>query len=81
MFNARVIGKNKSLFDGLGKNKKFSGIMALILIVTIIMVQVGGEVFRTEPLTWQTWGWVLLITSPVVIVRELYFQLTNRVKK
>lgn len=81
MFNARVIGKNKSLFDGLGKNKKFSGIMALILIVTIIMVQVGGEVFRTEPLTWQTWGWILLITSPVVIVRELYFQLTNRAKK
>ena len=28
MFNARVIGKNKSLFDGLGKNMKFIGIMA-----------------------------------------------------
>lgn len=81
MFNARVVGKNKSLFDGLGKNAKFSGIMALILIVTIVMVQVGGEVFRTEPLTWQTWGWILLVTSPVVIVRELFFQLTNKTKK
>lgn len=78
MFNARVIGKNKSLFDGLGKNKKFAGIMALILVVTIIMVQVGGEVFRTEPLAWNTWGWILLVTSPVVIVRELYYQLTSR---
>jgi Ca2+-transporting ATPase len=78
MFNARVIGKNKSLFDGLGKNKKFTGIMAFILVVTIIMVQVGGDVFRTEPLSWETWMWILLITSPVVIVRELYFQLIGK---
>lgn len=78
MFNARVIGKDKSLFDGLGKNAKFTGIMALILIVTIVMVQVGGDVFRTEPLAWSTWGWILLITSPVVIVRELYFQLFGK---
>ena len=78
MFNARVIGKNKSLFDGLGKNAKFTSIMALILIVTIIMVQVGGEVFRTEPLSWKTWGWILLVTSPVAIVRELYYQLASK---
>ncbi len=81
MFNARVIGKNKSLFDGLGRNPKFSGIMILILVVTIIMVQVGGDVFRTEPLSWQTWGWILLITSPVVIVRELYYQIIGKNSK
>ena len=75
MFNARVIGKNKSLFSGLGRNKKFLGIMALILVVTIIMVQFGGEVFRTEPLQWQTWGWILLLTSPVVLVREIYYRI------
>ena len=80
MFNARVIGKDKSVFEGLGKNRKFTGIMALILIVTIVMVQVGGEVFRTEPLSWQTWCLILLITSPVVIVRELYHQLTRKKK-
>ena len=78
MFNARVIGKNKSLFDGLGKNKKFTGIMAFILVVTIVMVQIGGDVFRTEPLSWETWMWILLITSPVAIVRELYFQLIGK---
>ena len=75
MFNARVIDKNKSLFDGLGKNGKFTGIMLFILFVTVAAVQYGGEVFRTEPLSWQTWCWILLITSPVVIIRELYFQL------
>ena len=78
MFNARVIGKNKSLFDGLCKNKKFTGVMLLILVVTVIMVQTGGEVFRTEPLTWQTWGQILLATSPVIIIRELYYQLFGK---
>ena len=78
MFNARVIGKNKSVFDGLGRNAKFTGIMALILIVTVVMVQVGGDVFRTEPLSWKTWGWILLVTSPVVLVRELYYQLIGK---
>lgn len=80
MFNARVVGKNKSLFDGLGKNMKFVSIMLLILVATILMVQFGGEVFRTEPLSWKTWGLILLITSPVVIVRELYFQLFGKRK-
>ncbi len=78
MFNARVIGKNKSLFAGLGSNSRFYGIMTLILVVTIIMVQTGGQVFRTEPLSCQTWGWILLLTSPVVIVRELYFLLCGK---
>ena len=78
MFNARVIGKDKSLFDGLGKNKKFSGIMVLILVVTILVVQIGGDVFRTEPLSWKTWGWILLVTSPVVVVRELYYTLKRK---
>ena len=77
MFNARVIGKNKSIFAGLGKNLKFTGILALILAVTILIVQVGGEVFQTHPLSWQTWLTIILATSPVVIVRELYFQIKN----
>lgn len=78
MFNARVIDKNKSLFGGLGRNAKFTGIMLFILVVTVVAVQLGGEVFRTEPLSWQTWGWILLLTSPVVIIREAYFQMKRK---
>ena len=72
MFNARVICKKKSIFDALGRNPKFTGIMALILIVTVAMVQFGGEVFRTEPLSWRTWGLILLVTSPVALVPEVF---------
>ena len=80
MFNARVIGKNRSIFSGLGKNFKFTGIIGLILIVTILIVQLGGEVFQTHALSWQTWVTIILVTSPVVIVRELYFQLIGKNK-
>lgn len=78
MFNARVIGKNKSLFDGILANSKFLGIMAFILGVTILIVQIGGEVFQTVPLSAQTWGWIILLTSPIAWVREIYFQITKK---
>lgn len=78
LFNARVIGKNKSIFDGLGRNLKFIGVALCILLVTIIIVQIGGEVFQTTPLSWRTWGYIILFTSPVVIVRELWYRLISR---
>lgn len=80
MFNARVIGKNKSLFDGLTKNRKFLGTMLFIIVMTIIMVQMGGSVFGTEPLDNITWVYILLFTSPIVIVRELYFRIVSHNK-
>ena len=78
MFNARVIGKNKSVFDGILNNGKFLSILVLILVVTIVIVQIGGEVFQTEALSITTWGWIIALTSPIMIVRELYFQLFGK---
>lgn len=80
LFNARVIGKNKSVFSGLFNNSKFYGVTFGILVTTWLIVQFGGEVFRTHPLSWETWGMILLVTSPVLIIRELYFQLFGKKK-
>lgn len=80
MFNARVIGKNKSIFDGLFKNTKFIGIIIFVLAVTILIVQIGGEVFNTEPLSLKTWLYIILITSPICWVKELYYQLISKKK-
>lgn len=77
LFNARVIGKGMSVFSHLGRNPKFIGVAALVLIATIFIVQVGGEVFQTHPLDTRTWIMILLITSPVMIVRELWYQLNR----
>lgn len=80
MFNARVIGKNKSVFNGLFKNNKFWGTSLVILFATILIVQIGGEVFNTEPLSIKSWLVIIAVTSPVMIVRELYFQLFGKKK-
>lgn len=78
MFNARVIGKNKSTFDGLTNNIKFTAILAFVLVTTILIVQFGGKVFSTEPLSFSKWISLILITSPVMIFREIYFQLFGK---
>lgn len=71
LFNARVLGKGKSIFDGLFSNRVFVFISVLILICTICIVQFGGEAFRTEPLSLTTWGVLFLLASPVIIVPEV----------
>ena len=42
LFNARVYGQNRSIFDGLGKNWAFTGIALIILVGQILIVQFGG---------------------------------------
>ncbi len=75
LFNARVIGKNRSSLDGLFKNSKFGLTSLGILVTTVLIVQFGGELFRTEPLCLQTWLMIIVITAPVAFVREGFYQL------
>ncbi len=78
MFNARVIGKNKSVFDGLLRNNKFWGTALIIMVTTIVIVQIGGEVFNTQPISAKEWLIIIAVTSPVMLVRELYYHLTKK---
>lgn len=71
LFNARVYGQNRSIFDGLGKNWAFAGISIVILVGQILIVQFGGEMFRTEPLTLTQWLWIIGGTSVVALINEL----------
>ena len=75
LFNARVFGQERSVFDGLGKNIAFTAIASIILSGQVLIVAFGGDMFRTEPLTWQQWLFIIGITSPVVIIREVIYQL------
>lgn len=79
LFNARVLGKDRSVFSGLFENKVFIFISLLILACTICIVQFGGEAFRTEPLGLSTWITLIVMASPVIIVRELIW-LTRKLR-
>ena len=71
LFNARVFGLEQSALNGFWQNKAFIGIAAGIFVSTIAMVQVGGEVFRTQPLPVMEWVYVIAGTSIVLWVGEL----------
>lgn len=72
LFNARVFGQNRSIFNGLLRNKAFIAIVAIIFIGQILIVQFGGNVFRTEPLNLVTWLCIVGTTSFVTIIPEIF---------
>ena len=79
LFNARVFGTNDSAFSGLTKSYGMLLVITVILVGQIIIVQFGGEVFRTVPLDWVTWIEIIAATSVVLWVGELT-RMLNRLK-
>lgn len=73
LFNARVFGQDRSIFNGLLSNPAFIGICLVIFIGQILIVQFGGDVFRTEPLSIETWLEIVGLTAIVPVCRELFY--------
>ncbi|MBR0042525.1 MAG: calcium-translocating P-type ATPase, PMCA-type [Bacteroides sp.] len=71
LFNARVFGTNDSAFKNITKTYGMEVVVLAILLGQFLIVQFGGEVFRTEPLGWQEWMWIILSTSLVLWVGEV----------
>jgi Ca2+-transporting ATPase len=71
LFNARCFGLAQSALKGFWNNKGFLCITTAIFAGTIAMVQFGGEIFRTEPLTLRDWVLIVGATSVVLWVGEL----------
>lgn len=72
LFNARSLGSNRSAFAGILENKAFLAIAVLILLGQVLIIQFGGDIFRTVPLTLEDWLVILLGTSSVLWVGELW---------
>ncbi|OQA05107.1 MAG: Calcium-transporting ATPase [bacterium ADurb.Bin374] len=71
LFNARCLGLTQSAFKGLYNNRGFVFIAGAIFIGQVLIVQFGGSVFRTVPLSFADWVMILIATSPVLLVGEL----------
>ncbi len=70
LFNAKAMGRSGSVIPTLGNNWSFLAIAAAILGGQILIVQFGGEVFRTVPLGVWDWFALLGITSLVLWIGE-----------
>ena len=63
-FCARCEGMN--LLRGLGKNRSFLFIMTLCAGVQVLLLYVGGPLFRTQPLPPRTLAEVILLSATVI---------------
>ncbi len=72
LFNARALGSIHSAFHRLWACQSFLLVLLLILVGQWFIVTFGGGVFRTEPLDATTWLWIILGTSPVLWIGEIY---------
>lgn len=78
LFNARAYGSTKSALAGLFTNKSFLLIAGAILVGQVVLVQLGGDVFRTVPLGVADWAVIIVGTSPVLILGELFRRTKRR---
>ena len=79
LFNARVLGTDDSAFKGFSKSYTLWIVATIILGGQFIIVQWGGNVFRTTPLDWQTWVGIIASTSVILWVGE-FVRLIKRIK-
>ena len=80
MFNAKAFGTGRSAFAGLGKSVGFIIAALVILAGQFLIVEFGGDVFRTVPLSLKDWGIIVGSTSIVLWVGEA-MRLIGRRKK
>ena len=71
LFNAKAFLTGKSAFSQLGQSKEFLFIVALIFIGQILIVELGGQMFNTVPLSLRDWLIVVFNTSLVFLFGEL----------
>ncbi|MDU1892088.1 MAG: calcium-translocating P-type ATPase, PMCA-type [Dysgonomonas sp.] len=71
MFNAKAFQTGKSAFSNMGQSKGFIAVAFVILIGQILIVEFGGDVFRTVPLYVKDWLIIIGATSVVLWIGEL----------
>ncbi|MFC1706879.1 calcium-translocating P-type ATPase, PMCA-type [Planctomycetota bacterium] len=71
LFNARTLGTSVSGLAGLFANKAFLAIATTIFFGQILIVQIGGDVFRTTPLGLLDWLKTAGLTSIVLVAGEV----------
>ena len=72
MFNAKAFATNASALCGLSHSQTFVGVAAIILVGQIIIVSVGGQMFGVTPLPVMDWIYIIVSTSFILWLGELY---------
>ena len=77
LFNGFNVRSDKlNVFSNLKLNPNFLKVFALIFVIQIVLVYVGGEIFRTVPLSVSEWAVIFglsVLIIPVDMIRKLIF--------
>jgi Ca2+-transporting ATPase len=71
MFNARLFGTGRPLWQVIFSNRAFWAVAFAIVAGQVLIVQFGGGVFRTVPLSLAEWGVIVGGTSVVLWAGEI----------
>ena len=72
LFNAKTLGSNHSAFRYLWKDKGLLLVLLLVILGQWLIVTFGGKMFRTVPLSFSDWLGIIIFTSVVLWVGELW---------
>lgn len=75
LFNAKAYHTNRSAFCGLFKKETLSGFVLALFIIAIgqyLIVTFGGEMFSVTPISLHDWLCIIIGTSPVMIIGEVF---------
>ena len=78
LFNAKGFEAGCAACDGIAGSRTFLTVLALIAAGQWLIVELGGEVFRTVPLHWQEWAWIVGLTSLIALGGETVRALRRR---
>lgn len=70
MFNVKSFRSGGSAFAAMRSSATFSWIELTILVGLVLIVNFGGDMFSTMPLSLGVWAIIVAATSPVLIVAE-----------
>lgn len=78
LFNAKCIGSHHSALHRLYADRGLLIVLLGIILGQVLIVQLGGEMFRCVPLSLTEWVVIILGTSPVLIIGEIVRCLQRR---
>ena len=79
MFNARAFATNQSAFH-FKECRGFGLIVLMILIGQVLIVELGGQMFNVTPLKLIDWSIIIVISSGVLLLGEIFRWLTAKKK-
>ena len=72
LFNVRTLGSVHSAMRYLYRCRGLLLVLLMILVGQWLIVTFGGKMFRTTPLSLTSWMYIIIGTSPVLILGEAY---------